>query len=232
MLQASPDPDAAPHQDADLLSAGERAYERIRSDIVVGRLPPGQRLTLEKLRARYGVGVGTLREIFSRLTPEGLVTAEGQRGFHVAPCSADNLREVAALRLLLEKSAMARSFAAGDVEWEGRLVAAHHKLARVEQGLLAGQDGDAERWKRFDWEFHQALVSACGSRALLDLHAGVYDRYLRYQMVFVIFRGAVAADEHRALLDAALRRDAPAAQEILERHVAGCLDFAFSRKLL
>ncbi|RDJ23532.1 GntR family transcriptional regulator [Bosea caraganae] len=214
------------------ISTGEQAYERIRSDIVFGRLRPGQRLTLEKLRPVYGVGISTLREILSRLTPEGLVTAEGQRGFQVAPCSAEDLKEIAALRLLIEKDALVKSFQAGDMEWEGRVVAAHHKLARMEASLLAGDDSKTQQWKRYDWEFHQALVSACGSKALLELHSGIYDRYLRYQMVFVIFRGPVAADEHRALLECALSRDAAQADAILERHIHGCLDFAFQHRLI
>lgn len=214
------------------ISTGEQAYERIRSDIVFGRLRPGQRLTLEKLRSVYGVSISTLREILSRLTPEGLVTAEGQRGFQVAPCSAEDLKEIAALRLLIEQDALAKSFQAGDMEWEGRVVAAHHKLARMEASLLAGDDSNTQQWKRYDWEFHQALVSACGSKALLDLHSGIYDRYLRYQMVFVIFRGPVAADEHRALLECALNRDAERAAAILDRHVQGCLEFAFKNRLI
>lgn len=215
--------------EADAGTAGEQAYDRIRADIVFGRLPPAQRLRLEKLRGDYGVGISTLREILNRLVPEGLVVAEGQRGFQVAPCSAGDLRDIAALRLLLERHAMAESFAAGDMEWEGRVVAAHHKLARMEERLLAGDRAETESWKRYDWEFHQALVSACGSPALLSMHCGVYDRYLRYQMVFVIFRGAVAADEHRALLGAALKRDVGAAQQILTDHIQGCVDFALAR---
>lgn len=218
--------------DAAPASAGEQAYERIRTDIVFGRLRPGERLTLEKLRAVYGVGISTLREIFSRLTPEGLVTAEGQRGFQVAPCSAEDLREIAELRLLIEKTALVQAFAAGDMEWEGRVVAAHHKLTRMEASLLVGDTSQTQSWKRYDWEFHQALVSACGSKALLELHARIYDRYLRYQMVFVIFRGRVAADEHKALLDSALSRDIETAQAVLERHIRGCLEFAFENGLI
>jgi DNA-binding GntR family transcriptional regulator len=220
------DDDVAP------VSSGEQAYERIRTDIVFGRLRPGQRLTLEKLRPVYGVGIGTLREILSRLTPDGLVTAEGQRGFQVSPCSAADLVEIAALRLLIEKSALVESFAAGDMEWEGRVVAAHHKLARLETRLLAGDAAQTQAWKRYDWEFHQALVSACGSKALHDMLSRTYDRYLRYQMVFGIFRGAIAADEHRALLACALDRDVGRAQAVLERHVQGCIDFALENRLL
>lgn len=214
------------------LSTGEQAYERIRQDIVFGRLQPGQRLTLDKLRPAYGVGISTLREILNRLAPEGFVVAEGQRGFQVAPCTASELQELADLRLLIESHALAQSFAAGDMEWEGRVVAAHHKLARMEERLVAGDDSGTQQWKRYDFEFHQALVSACGSRSLLDLHAGIYERYLRYQMVFFIFWGPTSIGEHRALLDCALRRDAGEGQRLLHGHIHGCIDVALERGLL
>ena len=64
--------------------------------------------------------------------------AEGQRGFEVPPLTARNLRELADLRLLLEQHALRLSFAAGDIEWEGRVVAAHHKLDLVERRMLDG----------------------------------------------------------------------------------------------
>lgn len=217
--------------DASAPSNGEQAYERIRTDIVFGRLKPGQRLILDRMKPAYGVSISTLREILSTLTAEKLVTAEGQRGFQVTVCSAADLREIADLRLLLEANALRLSFAAGDVEWEGRFVSAHHKLARVEQRLLSGQDVSLEQWKHYDFEFHNALVSACGSRALLELHAGIYDRYLRYQMVFGIFRGTIAADQHRHLLGAALERDAERALAILDAHVNGCIDVILSKGL-
>lgn len=207
---------------------GENAYRRIRADIIFGRIAPGQKLKLDGLKDSYGVSVSTLREILSRLSSEGLVVAEGQRGFEAAPVSVENLKEVAALRLLLENFALEQSFAAGDVEWEGRVVAAHHKLAALEQRMRDGDRSETELWKRYDWEFHQALISACGSQVLMDAHAAVFDKYLRYQMIALSFRGDIAADEHRVLLEAALGRDAATAKATLERHVCGGVEHALA----
>ena len=75
---------------------------------------------------------------------------------------------------------------------------------------VAGEQAETELWKRYDREFHQCLIEACGSQTLLDLYGGVFDQYLRYQMVAVVFRGAIAAEEHRSLLDCALERDCAA----------------------
>src|SRR5215208_2301443 len=138
-----------------LATVGESAYRKIRTDIVFGRLAPGKKLKLDGLKGEYGASVSTLREILNRLTSERLVVAEGQRGFEVAPISIDNLKELADLRLLLESHAIDQSFACADVEWEGRVVSAHHKLAATEK-LMKSQIGSSEQWKQYDSEFHQA----------------------------------------------------------------------------
>jgi DNA-binding GntR family transcriptional regulator len=202
-------------------TAGERAYRQIRADILHGALAPGQKLKLDDLRGAYDVGVSTLRETLSRLVAERLVVAEGQRGFEVAPFSATELWELASLRLLLEGHALEQAFRAGDVEWEARVVAAHHKLAQMEERLGAGQAAALDPWRRFDSQFHQTLISACGSRTLMATHAAVFDRYQRYQNRALGFRGAIAVQEHAALRDCALRRDAAGAREVLATHILG-----------
>jgi DNA-binding GntR family transcriptional regulator len=207
---------------------GDNTYRRIRADIIFGRLAPGQKLKLERLKDDYGASVSTLREILNRLSSEALVVAEGQRGFEVASVSIENLKEVAALRLLLESHALEQSFVAGDMDWEGRVVAAHHKLSSMERRMKEGDRSQTELWKRYDWEFHQSLISACGSSVLMETHAAVFDKYLRYQMIALSFRGDIAAKEHRALLDCALVRDAENAKKILELHVRGGVDHALA----
>src|SRR3954462_13136290 len=196
-------------------SISEKAYREIRADIIFGKLNPSVKLKLDRLREDYRASVGTLRELLNRLATEGLVVAEGQRGFEVAPVSSENLREIAALRLLLESHALTQSFRSGDMDWEGRVVSAYHKLSAIEKKLLAGDRADPEVWKRYDWEFHHALISACGSNALLETHAPVYDKYLRYQMIAGIFRGEIAAREHHRLMECVLSRDAKTACEML-----------------
>lgn len=213
-------------------TVAEGTYRRMRSDIVFGRLPPGGKLKLEKLKTTYNTSISTLREILNRLSSEGLVTAEGQRGFEVAAISATDLREIAELRLLLETHALAQSLQNGGVEWEARLVSAHHKLARLEHLMASGDASQAETWKRYDWEFHQALISACGSKLLTEAHAGVFDKYLRYQMVALSYRGDIAAEEHRLLLQAALTRDEKTARDLLVKHIQGGVEHALARKPL
>lgn len=209
-------------------SISDKAYEKIRRDIIVGRLRPGEKLKLERLKSTYGVSVSTLREILNRLSSERLVLAEGQKGFEVSPVSIADLKEVAALRQLLECHALEQSFKAGDVEWEGAVVAAHYRLAQMEKRMAKGETSVTEAWKTYDWQFHQALISACGSKLLIETHAAVFDKYLRYQLLALSYRGAVAEKEHRTLLECALKRDAKTACEVLIRHVAGGVEHALA----
>ena len=120
------------------------------------------------------------------------------------------------------------SVSRGDTDWEGNLVAAHHKLHLMELKMLAGDESSKEDWKRYDWEFHQTLISACGSRNMLALHSVLFDKYLRYQMLVLTNRGEEAVKEHREMFDAALERDVEAATQSLQRHIEKGLDHTLS----
>lgn len=194
-------------------------FRQVRQDIILGVLPPGTKIKLEQAKDRYAIGVSSLREILSRLTTENLVVAEGQRGFEVSPASRQELMELADLRIVLESHAIGLSFEAGDLEWEGRIVAAHHKLAGAERRLLAGDNSRTIDWVRYDWEFHHSIVSACNSTVLMTSLSSVFDRFLRYHMLAESFRGKAVADDHRLLFELALKKDIDGARDVIRRHV-------------
>ena len=200
-------------------TVGTSTYQKIKRDIIFGDLAPASKLKLGALRERYSASMSTLRETLSRLSSEGFVAAEEQRGFFVTSVSREDLIEIANLRVLLECHALRLSVENGDTDWEGNLVAAHHKLHLLEQRMLQGDTSQKEDWKRYDWEFHLALIEACGSRNLLSLHAILYDKYLRYQMLVLTYRGEEAVEEHREMFNAALARETDRAAAVLKTHI-------------
>ncbi len=200
-------------------TVGLSTYTAIRNDIIFGRLVPNTKLKLDNMKASYKASISTLRETLNRLASEGFVVAEEQRGFFVAAVSAEDLREISDLRILLECTALRQSIKNGDTDWEGAVACAHHKLQRMEQKMLSGDESQKELWKRYDWEFHQSLILACGSRNLLEIHGTIYDKYLRYQMQILTYRGGEAVEEHRRLFEAALDRDADRAVKSLRQHI-------------
>lgn len=200
-------------------SVSETVFHRLRQDIILGILPPGSKIKLEKARERYSISISSLREILCRLSAENLVLAEGQRGFEVSPVSQRELKELADLRILLECRAIELSFVAGDLEWEGSIVAAHHRLTAAERKLLAGDTLQTAEWVRFDWEFHLAIVAACNSKVLVQSLSSVFDRFLRYHMLAENFRGQGVVDDHKRLFEYALERNVDAAKDMIRSHI-------------
>jgi DNA-binding GntR family transcriptional regulator len=199
-------------------------YQHISARMAVGEFAPGQRLKADALRRDYGVSASTMREVLFRLACGGFVNFEEQRGFSLPPASVARLLEVRHLRIVVESEGARLSIAQGDMEWEARLNAAHHKLAHIEFKM---RDAERQReniaiWTRFDWEFHETLVSAAGSELLTETLHGLFLKY-RQRLVAIVGdygfrRGTV--DEHKAILDAALARDADRCAKAIRDHFA------------
>jgi GntR family transcriptional regulator, carbon starvation induced regulator len=207
---------------------GEVAYRRLRADIVMGRLEPGQPLRFDALKGQYRLGVSPLREALSRLVEDKLVTAIGQRGFRAAPMSIDEMWEVTALRQKLEVQALRASIANGDARWEASVTAAYHRLSKAPEPRAP--DAPAEDWERRHGAFHDALISACNSPWLLKFAAMLTDQMERYRYIRMIRTPPKVwvrdlEREHRDLLDAAVARNADRACELLVSHIARTAEF-------
>ena len=109
----------------------EKALRQLRDDILNGRLAPDARLRINQLQQRYGLGLSPLREALLRLSTEGLVLAQGQRGFVVAPVSLADLQDQTLARKTLDTAALTQAIAHGDADWESQVIAANHLLART-----------------------------------------------------------------------------------------------------
>ncbi|MBN8489368.1 MAG: GntR family transcriptional regulator [Burkholderiales bacterium] len=196
----------------------ERAYLVMRSDIVAGRLPPGQRLRVEHLKDRYEVGAGTLREALGLLVSDALVQAEGQRGFRVAPMSLADLEDVTENRVFLETEALRQSIRRGDATWEAALVEAFERLSQAER---ARDMAERERCNR---AFHEALIAAHDSRwnkymlGILYRHAERY-RLLAMRLVDMASLDRDVHREHEDIFKAAMARQGARAALALEAHV-------------
>jgi DNA-binding GntR family transcriptional regulator len=208
-------------RDAPGLSLTQAAYECLRADLLACRLRPGERLKIGELCGALSVSLGAVREALSRLTSEGLVVAEPQRGFRVAPVSVAELRDLTAVRIEIEGTCLTRAVAAGDVAWEAGLVAAHHRLSRTPER----EPGDARRlseaWAEAHASFHRALVAGCDSRWLLRLREILYAQSERYRRLSVPLApaGRDLEGEHRGIMEAALARDAERAVALLAAHL-------------
>lgn len=191
---------------------------RLREDAIGCVLAPGQRLKLDELRTRYNVSIGSLREALMQLVSEGLVVAEANRGFCVAPVSLTDLQDITDMRVDLERKAIRLSIAHGGDEWEADIVAAYHMLIKIE--LAKGAFHAPRTWSERHQRFHAALVAACPSAWLLRFRSLLYDQAQRYRSLSMQQSPSPGRlDDHRQLMEAALRRDADHAERLIEAHI-------------
>jgi GntR family transcriptional regulator, carbon starvation induced regulator len=196
------------------------AYAAIRQSIRTGAFKPGDRLRFAELQVLCGMSVTPVREALARLTAEGFTVLDDHRGYSVARLSLEELRDVTATRQLCEGEALRLSVLRGDADWEGRVIAAHHLMARIPQAREDIPSAMREDWEARHAAFHAALISACGSPVLLEICGKLFSRADRYRRLSVSLEGAArdVTGEHRRLMDRALARDADGAAEVLREH--------------
>lgn len=208
--------DPSPLEESGAKTLSDQAYQQLRADIIHGDLSPNEKLRIEHLRKVYGVGASPLREALSRLTADGFVTAEGQRGFRVASMSEEDLEDITRLRILLEKQALTQSIAHGDDAWESRIVAAFYQLEKVEES----EARDPTEWEKRNHDFHEALIAGCTSKWLRRFYGILYDQHKRYRNIALSTE--IPRDlhqEHEELRNAALARDTERASKAIDHHI-------------
>jgi GntR family transcriptional regulator, carbon starvation induced regulator len=199
----------------------ERVYADLKNDIVRGRLSPRARLRVEELRARFSVSSSTIREALLLLAADALVTAEGQRGFRVAPMSLDDFREITNLRKTMETMALREAIERGDDNWESAIVAAFHKLSLIDIRRMRKSEEVAREWDFRNHAFHEALIAASKSTWVRHFRRILYhtsERYRALSLAILNVRPGVG-QEHKAIMEAALARDAELACRLTEEHI-------------
>lgn len=201
-----------------------QCYDRIQDDIIDGTLAPGQKLKMDLLKQRLGVGASPIREALSRLAASGLVAVQDNKGFRVAQISEADIRDTYRVFLQIEMLALRQSIELGDDEWESRVVAALHHLALVE---TKKEPVPYKVWAERNYAFHVALISGCDSPLLLQLRAEVYrrfDRYCRISFNIMFTELTLNHQEHSKLAQAVLNRNEKEATALMEYHILGALE--------
>lgn len=196
----------------------QAVHARLATDILNGELPPGHRLRLQALCETYQVSMSPLREALSNLAGRGLVIQEGQRGFRVAPASADDLRDVTETRVEVETTALRHAIALGGDDWEADIVAAHHRLARRQRTESMLID---ENWEQVHRAYHRALIAACGMPRLLAFCEMLHQQSDRYRRLAVLRGGRhpTLIVSHAAIVESTIARDVARATDLLAQHI-------------
>jgi GntR family carbon starvation induced transcriptional regulator len=199
----------------------ERAYLSLRRDVICGKLKPGEKLRVEHLKDQYQVSASTLREALSLLVSDALVSAEGQRGFRVAPISLTDLEDLTNTRVRLETEALRQSVRHGDSGWESDVRASYQLLTQTEEQPVGTEP---LQWERRNKIFHDALIAAFDSPwtkymlAILYRHGERY-RHINWRLTALHASGRHVHEEHETIYQAAISRQDARAALALEAHI-------------
>lgn len=193
----------------------DRAYERIRHDIISCVLAPGREISETRLCSQYRIGKAPVRMALNRLAHDGLVRAIPRRGYRVAPITVKDVHDVFELRLMLEPAAA--RMAAGKV-------GAQRMRALDEVARSSYQPGDPRSTSRFleaSKAFHVAIARATGNARLAEAIERLLDDMTRLLHLGLGLRdrSQELSRAHRALVKALARGDGDAAERICREQI-------------
>ncbi|WP_433723011.1 GntR family transcriptional regulator [Nocardia sp. CA-129566] len=199
----------------------ERIYEYLRDAIMRGDFAPGDALKPQDLAKEQGVSLAVVREALVRVVGEGLADRLPNRGFAVPAFSDRRWQDVAEARRTIEPLMLRMSIERGDIDWEARVRAAHHRLARTPAFVPEEGEYYSEAWSQAHRIFHRTLLEGCGNSVLLETFDRMWSASeLARRLSTYRNPDRDGAAEHRRLEAAALARDADAAAEALAQHLA------------
>ena len=208
-------------------------YMQMRQDILSGLLPADGKLNIAGLAHTMNVSAGAVREALAMLEADSLVASEPHRGYRVVPVSAEDLRQLVAARIEIEKLCIADAIQSGDDIWEGKVVGAFHRLSRqTERDSTDGKFLSAT-WTAAHADFHYAIVAGCTNGWMRRMHAMLYNQSERYRQLSVaatINRDVHA--EHKAIVNSLLDRDAEQTLELMTQHLQTTAEMALASSAL
>jgi DNA-binding GntR family transcriptional regulator len=196
----------------------DEVYERLREEIVKGRMRPNERLVEVELAERLGVSRTPIRESLKRLAADGLIHG-GRHHLVVREHAADDVREIYESRAALEGYA-ARLAAERATNEELAEIARWHEsdvstIVRSPREHIVGVND----------RFHDAIIAAAHNRRLLDLIRRNREFYFNYRIanMYDDAEATASLEGHAAILSALQSRRPDAAEAATRTHILEAL---------
>lgn len=177
-------------------SSTDLIVQALTRAIVDHRLQPGSKLAEQALADHFGVSRTLVRQALFQLSQKRLVTLAPARGAFVASPSADEARQVFAVRRMLEVE-LTRAFMRAATPAHIEALRAH---VRQEQAAVAREDV-AGRTELLG-DFHVRMAELIGNAVLAEV---LRDLLARCALVTLMYQSTSAAHdsaaEHAALVD-------------------------------
>ena len=195
----------------------DQIYEALRESIMKNNYMPSALLPIDKLAEDFGVSATPVREALVRLEAEGLVTLVPNKGAMVTDIEAKDIRNNWEMRLLLEPYAAVRSC----------LLIPESDLVKLKKEITDMKTApfDNDRYVASDTKLHDTLYIHLANNVLRDSIRRVHQMSIRIRY---FPEGSVqmhkqvvdeVLDEHLAIVDALLSRNADKTAESVKTHL-------------
>ena len=198
-----------------VLTDTQRAYERIKEQIITTQMPPGAVIQETVLIAELGLGRTPIREALKLLEAEKLVVVSSRRGMFVTGVSISDLAEIQEIRSVLDPLCVRLAVA--------RITAA--ELAEMSQ-LVAAAKAPAENWDMaalmvFDRRFHALLAKAACNELLEAELEMLYNLSARIWYLYLdrLVPSDLTFDALAEILSALETKDTRRAEQAILRHI-------------
>lgn len=200
------------------LSIKARVYDSLKSDLIAGKLRPGEFLQEKKLAERFGVSKTPTREALAELVKDGFIQLIPRKGYWVTPVDPQDVKDKIELRVILECAAVelaASRISAAELEALEELI-----LPQPPDGGPVVDREQLEAYSHANNEFHRMVVAAAGNVSLANAVTKVLEELTRLILLYYSLPSIEeTAHDHLELIEALRQGDARLAREVIERHL-------------
>ena len=197
------------------ISRTETAYDKLKSEILSNRMPPGYQATEPELAIQLAMSRTPVREALIRLEADGLLEVIPRRGIRVLPVSPVDMKEIYEILTALEPEAAAAL--ARNTPTAAKLAPLIKATERMEQAL---QQNDLASWAAADDDFHRKLVTLHDNHRLTSIVSSLLDQAHRARNVTLRLRTlpAKSTQEHRLIVEHIQAGEADAVTSVFRAH--------------
>ena len=198
------------------LSLSDRVINALKDAFFAGQLKPGDAIVERELARQMKVGTPVVREALITLQGQGFVRRVTNTGTFVTQFTAEEVRQLYALRVELE--ILALQWARTRVT-EADLAELSSQIAKV---VEAGEAGDRRKFLEYDFAFHRQCWALSGNAYLAE----TLERLMAPLFTFVVLASGapLTADmgrEHYDLINALQHPEEPAFTENVRKRLTG-----------
>ena len=199
---------------------GGRLFDRLRDDILCGRMLPGEALSETRLAEQHGISRTPVREVIQRLAKEGLLAIVPQVGTFVAPIKLSSVTSSQFVREAIECRAV--RFAT-ERATRPQVAALRQQVSHQKNAL---EKNDQAAFFRFDEQMHTMILDIAGHPHAWDLIASVKAQLDRVRHLSLADKGwpKMIYRQHVDIVGAIRDKDPSGAEQAMQAHLRTVFD--------